>query len=303
MSLGAKVVRTAYKLTGMKKMFSLPEDRLMEIVEKMNRNRGFYMPGGNKFIYSKRMIFDKYPCLTIQLNETPSERAILFFFGGGMVIGPDKGDVGALQKLCAAAECDAWFPFYPLCPEHCISETYEMCYECYKEMCAIYGGNVSTCGFSSGGMLALGMAAHNSAMGTPLPQPRTIVAVSPGECPWNDAERERMKELNASDVGIDYNFMESVETFMRSGHDDVPSYMLSGSRGDYTGVGSIHFFYSSDEVLYGALPDYEAACKRSNVPYTVTARPGMVHCYCMLPYFKEAKEDFNKIAQLLKRQG
>lgn len=40
--------------------------------------------------------------------------------------------------------------------------------------------------------LALGMAAHNSALGTPLPQPRHIVAVSPGEVPWNDAERLRM---------------------------------------------------------------------------------------------------------------
>ena len=32
----------------------------------------------------------------------------------------------------------------------------------------------------SGGALALGIAAHNSALGTPLPQPRHIVAVSPG---------------------------------------------------------------------------------------------------------------------------
>ena len=65
--------------------------------------------------------------------------------------------------------------------------------------------------------------------------------------------------------------------------------MLSGSRGDFTGVGDIHFFYSADEVLYGALPDFEEACKRANVPYTVSARPKMVHCYCMLPIFKEGK--------------
>ena len=44
--------------------------------------------------------------------------------------------------------------------------------------------------------------------------------------------------------------------------------MLSGSRGDFTGVGGIHFFYSADEVLYGALPDFEDACKRAGVDYT-----------------------------------
>ncbi|MFQ6937122.1 MAG: hypothetical protein ACLR8L_15355 [Oscillospiraceae bacterium] len=51
----------------------------------------------------------------------------------------------------------------------------------------------------------------------------------------------------------------------------------------------------------GALPDFEAACKRVNVPYTAFARPKMVHCYCMLPVFREAKEDFAKIAEILKQ--
>ena len=50
-----------------------------------------------------------------------------------------------------------------------------------------------------------------------------------------------------------------------------------------------------------ALPDFEAACKRVNVPYTAFARPKMVHCYCMLPVFREAKEDFAKIAEILKQ--
>ena len=127
------------------------------------------------------------------------------------------------------------------------------------------------------------------------PRPRHIVAVSPGEVPWNDAERARMQALNERDVAIDYAFMVTVEKFMRHGRENVPDYMLSGSRGDFTGVGDIHFFYSADEVLYSALPDFEEACKRANVPYTVSARPKMVHCYCMLPIFKEAKEDFVKI--------
>ena len=186
--------------------------------------------------------------------------------------------------------------------EHCITETYALVYECYRKMIALYGGgNVSTCGFSSGGALALGIAAHNNAQPEPLPQPRHIVAVSPGEVPWNDAEKARMQALNERDVSIDYAFMVTVEKFMRHGCENVPDYMLSGSRGNFSGVGDIHFFYSADEVLCGALPDFEEACKRANVPYTVSARPKMVHCYCMLPIFKEAKEDFAKIVDILKK--
>ena len=92
-------------------------------------------------------------------------------------------------------------------------------------MITLYGGgNVSTCGFSSGGALALGIAAHNNAQPEPLPQPRHIVVVSPGEVPWNDAEKARMQALNERDVSIDYAFMVTVKKIMRHGCENVPDY-------------------------------------------------------------------------------
>ena len=110
-----------------------------------------------------------------------------------------------------------------------------------------------------------------------------------------------MQALNPRDVAIDYAFMAKGEKLMRHGQSHVPDYMLSPSLGDYTGVGDIHFYYSTDEVLYGARPEFEDTCRRADVPYTVTTRPGMVHCYCMLPYYREAKEDFPKIVEILKK--
>lgn len=301
MSFFASLLRAAYKLSGAKKSFALPEDELLKEIEKQNRSRGVFTPADHKACY-ETITVQGFPCLIVRNAPQPSERAILYFFGGGMVIGPDKGDLPVMRKLARETGCDVWFPFYPLCTEHCITETYAMVYECYRQMIALYGGgNVSTCGFSSGGALALGIAAHNNAQAEPLPQPRHIVAVSPGEVPWNDAERARMEALNDKDVAIDVAFMVKVEKFMRHGQENVPDYMISGSRGNFTGVGDIHFFYSADEVLYGALPDFTAACERANVPHTAFARPGMVHCYCMLPMFPEAKEDFAKIVEILKK--
>ena len=301
MSVFAQLLRAAYRLSGAKKAFRLPEAEIRKVIEKQNKNRGVFMPADRKAHYEMLQV-NGFPCLIVRKTPEPSQRAILYFFGGGMVIGPDKGDLPVMRKLMQDTGCDVWFPFYPLCTEHCITETYDMVFECYRQMVQIYGaGSVSTCGFSSGGALALGIAAHNNALGCPLPQPRHIVAVSPGEVPWNEAEKARMQKLNSRDVAIDYAFMVTVEAFMRHGNPDVPDYMLSGSRGDFSGVGDIHFFYSSDEMLYGALPDFEAACARANVPCTAFARPGMVHCYCMLPVFREAKEDFAKIAEILKQ--
>ena len=132
MSIFASILRSVYKLSGAKKAFALPEDALRKEIEKQNRHRGVF---------------------------TPTDCAILYFFGGGMVIGPDKGDLPVMRKLCRETGCDVWFPFYPLCyplcMEYCITETYAMVYERYRKMIGLYGvGNVSTCGFSSGGALS-----------------------------------------------------------------------------------------------------------------------------------------------------
>ena len=300
-SIAARLLRGAYRLVGAKKAFALPEDALRREIDRQNRHRGVFTPTDHKAYY-ETITVEGFPCLIVRQKPEPAARAILYCYGGGMVIGPDKGDLPVMRKLGRDTGCDVWFPFYPLCTQYCITKTYDMVYACYRQMISLYGGgNVSTCGFSSGGALALGVAAHNSALGTPLPQPRHIVAVSPGEVPWNDAEKARMQALNDKDVAIDYAFMETVEGFMRHGQADVPDYMLSGSRGDFSGVGDIHFFYSADEVLYGALLDFEAACRRAGVAYKAFARPGMVHCYCMLPYFKEARADFAKITGILKQ--
>ena len=169
MSIAAALLRGAYKALGTKKLFALPEDELLRVIEKQNRNRGFFMPTDHKAHYEKRVI-NGFPCLIAREKPEPAKRAILFFFGGGMMIGPDKGDIGVIRKLCLETGSEVWFPCYPLCTDHCITETYDMVFECYRQMVGIYGGgNVSTCGFSSGGALALGIAAHNSALGSPLP--------------------------------------------------------------------------------------------------------------------------------------
>ena len=163
MSIFASILRSVYKLSGAKKAFALPEDALRKEIEKQNRHRGVFTPTDRKAYY-ETITVNGFPCLIVREHPKPSERAILYFFGGGMVIGPDKGDLPVMRKLCRETGCDVWFPFYPLCMEHCITETYAMVYECYRKMITLYGGgNVSTCGFSSGGALALAIAAHNNA--------------------------------------------------------------------------------------------------------------------------------------------
>ena len=56
MSFGSSLLRTAYKLSGAKKAFALPEDELLKAIEKANRGRGFFMPTDHKAHYEKKMV-------------------------------------------------------------------------------------------------------------------------------------------------------------------------------------------------------------------------------------------------------
>lgn len=51
-----------------------------------------------------------------------------------MMLGSDKGDVSVVGKLAKETDCDVWFPYYPLFIAHCITERYDMAFECYRQM-------------------------------------------------------------------------------------------------------------------------------------------------------------------------
>ncbi len=64
----------------------LPEDALRKEIEKQNRHRGVFTPTDRKAYY-ETIAVNGFPCLIVREHPKPSERAILYFFGGGMVIG------------------------------------------------------------------------------------------------------------------------------------------------------------------------------------------------------------------------
>ena len=44
MSIFSSILRTAYKISGAKKAFGLPEDEIKKVIEKQNRHRGVFTP-------------------------------------------------------------------------------------------------------------------------------------------------------------------------------------------------------------------------------------------------------------------
>ena len=74
---------------------------------------------------------------------------------------------------------------------------------------------------------------------------------------------------------------------LRSGlaGEGIPAFRIVNGRGELSGA-------AHNSALGAPLPQPR---------HIVAVAPGEVHCYCMLPYFPEAREDFNKIVEILKK--
>lgn len=289
MSVRFKILKTVYKLSGIKRMFGLPQEKLFAKAAQLNAKRGFAVPTDKKHVYTDVRVGERGHCLKIRQPGTQRDRAMLFLFGGGMVIGPDAGDRKAACKLAFPCQLDVWMPWYPLCPKYNIKDAVDMVLETYRLMLREYKAeNIVFCGFSSGASLAVCTCLHNLRQDKPMPNPACILASSPGGVPHCEEEKREMERLGRRDIMIDPAFMELMKTVLSGGR-TIPEYLQYPCTADFTGMPPIHFWWGSDEVLYAEAPYYLESCKKAGVEYTVVVGEGMCHCYAMLDIFPEGK--------------
>lgn len=303
MSIRYQIAKNLVKLTGIKKIFQLPKEELLQKAEKMNQKRQFRMPTDTKARYTDRMI-EGCHCLTIETQPQKSKRALLFLFGGGMVIGSDAGDLKVARDIGRRSGRDVWFPYYPLCTKHSMLEATKMVYETYRQMLSEYeAGEIAVLGFSSGAGLALDLITYINMQGSELPKPGKMVLSSPGTCPADETEFAAMKELNDRDVLVDAAYMKTAGEIMAHGDKNVPRQLICITQGDFTGAPMTHFYYGGDEVLAACAKPFAAAYEKAGAKYTMHIEPGMCHCYPMLPYFPEGKKSYEEIIGLLSEDG
>lgn len=109
-----------------------------------------------------------------------SETRLLYFHGGGYLIGSPLTHQGMVARLCARAGIGAFLPDYPLAPEHPFPAAIEAALAAYREVAS--RGPVILGGDSAGGGLALALLGEICRLG--LPQPLVSFAFSP----WTDLE-------------------------------------------------------------------------------------------------------------------
>jgi len=243
-----------------------------------------------------------FPVLKL-IHKQKADKANMFIIGGGMISVPRPGSIRKALRFAKESGLDLFVPYYPLCTDYPITRAYEMIHETYKIMLKDYASeNISVLGTSSGGNLALGMVPYINDDHKDTPMPNHIMAISPGTCCYSEEEWQRMLELDEKDVAIPAQYMKSAVEIMKHGEKTVPEYMLYLQNGDFTNCPHVTFIYGSDETLYAVAPSFEKAMKKYDVDYEMIVGQGMFHCYPVFPIVKEAKEGWDMMVELIKKQ-
>lgn len=312
MSVAYKIASTIVRLAGVKKVFLKNKEEMLEYAKGKNSKAVFDLDKARK--RAERKNYDLivrdvmgYRLISYQKNEGPTDGAVLYLFGGGMITQPDKLDFALSERIMEQTGKDVWFLFYPLCSEDVkIDKTYEVSFETYRLMTESYKAeNISVLGFSSGAALALGIFLHNNAIGRPVKMPGKIISVSPGGIPdvnlkENKEIWERVNALNHKDIIIEPTYFKTAREITK-GDKDLPEYMLDGTVGDFTDFPQTYFYYGENECLYAFAEEFKKAMEKYKAPYEIIVGKGMCHCYPLARFFREGRQAQDEIIELLKQ--
>ena len=312
MSVAYKIASTIVRLAGVKKVFLKNKEEMLEYAKGKNSKAVFDLDKARKRAERKNyylIVRDVmgYRLISYQKNEGPTDGAVLYLFGGGMITQPDKLDFALSERIMEQTGKDVWFLFYPLCSEDVkIDKTYEVSFETYRLMTESYKAeNISVLGFSSGAALALGIFLHNNAIGRPVKMPGKIISVSPGGIPdvnlkENKEIWERVNALNHKDIIIEPTYFKTAREITK-GDKDLTEYMLDGTVGDFTDFPKTYFYYGENECLYAFAEEFKKAMEKYKAPYEIIVGKGMCHCYPLARFFREGRQAQDEIIELLKQ--
>ena len=298
-----RLMRKAVIAADLRKSLTGTKDEVLAKAAKMNaKNRHFIMPTDSKAHYTDHLIQGQYHCVEINIEKTRQKNAILFVFGGGMILGSDKGDIGLSVKIAEQTGADVWFPYYPLCHEHDMLENVQMIFDCYVKMLQFYKPeNIVFLGFSSGGALLLDLITYINELndsGSNIPMPGLLIPISPGSVPVNAKERAYLQKLDSRDIMIPASYMELAREIMRCGH-EVPEKYLATAHGDFRNAPITHFYYGSAEALYAFAPSYAESYRNAGAKCVIHVGKGMHHCYAMQYFLPGCKPAFDEIMRLI----
>jgi epsilon-lactone hydrolase len=240
---------------------------------------------------------DGFPAELIMPLAATKDKLILYFHGGGYVVGSCPAHRAIVAKFVNGSDIGALLFGYRLAPEHPFPAALDDAVAAYRWLLAneVAPAHIVFVGDSAGGGLALATLIALRDQGLPLPA--AAVALSP----WTDLKCSG--ESYRTKVKVDpATWLGSWEVFSKYyAKDNDPCLpWISPLYGDLKGLPPILIQVGTEEILLDDSTRFAEKARAAGVDVTLKVGEGMFHCFPVCtPLFPEAKQAMAEICNFI----
>jgi epsilon-lactone hydrolase len=229
---------------------------------------------------------------------TDRDKVILYFHGGGLVLGSVKSHRGIVAKFVKGSRTGALVFDYGLAPEHPYPEGLNDSIAAYKYLLdqGIKPSKIVFAGDSGGGNLCLASLLGLKDKGIPLPAAAVVLS------PWTDLKNSG--ESLISNAKLDtLCWKDAQDIFSRyyAGDNDPGLPLISPLYGDLKGLPPLLIYAGSDELLRDDSTRFAEKAGEAGVDVVLRIGKGLFHCYpACSPLFPEARQAMDEICAFIR---
>jgi acetyl esterase/lipase len=234
-------------------------------------------------------------------DATPHS-AILYFHGGGYVVGSARAYRHFAGHFAARANVRAFVPDYALAPEHPFPAAIDDAGASYAGLVAQGFSNIALAGDSAGGGLALAMlsqaAARSRADAWPCPKGAAVISASTDLALTGESIEVRADADPLSTRGS----LSSLANLYLKGHDPRDP-LASPLYGDLVGLPPVMMHVGEDDILLDDSIRYAERMERDGGTADLHIWAGMIHVFpSNLALLQAANEALDSIGNFLRQQ-
>ncbi len=225
------------------------------------------------------------------------DKAILYFHGGGLVLGSIKAHRAIVAKFVKASQTGALVFDYGLAPENPYPQGLNDSVKAYQYLLdqGIKPSKIVFMGDSGGGNLCF--ATLLALKKKQIALPAAAIAISP----WTDLKNTGESfESNSKKDTLCWKNAQIVFSKYYVGDNDPGIPLISPLYGDLKGLPPMLLYAGSDELMRDDSTRFTQKAKEAGVDATLKIGQGLFHCYpACAPLFPEATQALNDICAFI----
>lgn len=235
-------------------------------------------------------------CLQLTPTRSLSERHLLYFHGGGYVLGSPESSANWVQWLAVRANATVTLVDYRLAPEHPYPAAIDDCVAAFTALQSLVDPeSIVLAGDSAGGGAALATMCRMRDEGRPLPVASVLFS------PWTDltASGDSVKTRADADPMINPDWLAGFADHYRG---DLPAMHdgVSPLFADLSGLPPTLIQVGDDEVLLDDSTRLADRMRAAGVDVELDVAPDLWHVYqAFAPMLPESREGLDKAAKFM----